>query len=81
MDELIQFLTNNWIPVLLMITCLIHDRWSAMVIGFGFMLFGTNNQIFLWVAFIISILNVGTTTYTKSIKKKTIKTDTSEWEM
>ena len=81
MEELIQFLINNWLPILIMITCVIYDPTCALALGFGFMIFGTDNMIFLWIAFILAILNIGGQTYTKTVKKKTIKEDKSKWEM
>ena len=86
MEEIISFIINNWLPILIMITCMIHDPVCALVVGFGFMIFGMDNQIFLWIAFVVSILNIGTQTYakagkvTKNIKKEESKID-HKWEM
>ena len=83
MEEIISFLTANWIPILLMITCIIYDPKYAMVSGIGFLIFGTQNLIFLWIIFVISILELGFNTASrvnKNTKKEATKTD-HKWEM
>lgn len=80
MDDIITFITTNWLPILIMIACLIHDPKAALMIGIGFMLFGTNNTVFLWCIFILSILSLGSKTYTHVKETNAIK-DKSKWEM